>query len=463
MSANKSIIEEALLEAKQIEEAVKTNTKEILAKTMMPEIEEMVKESLTEDDLTETGEEQVTEDEESVTVDAQIDDEESDYEGDDEDDEEEVAIIAVSDEDDDEEGEEASAEIEMGGEVEIPSIVDLTSSSDDEVIKVFKELSDDDEVEVVGDVVKIKATEPTEYRVEVPSADIEEADTMEEESYIGEDEAIYEIELSEDDLNEIESAIDEGGDLEDDQSKTRSDYKNYKGTDKGYKGKTGSSHGDQGEPDDYVNEKDGDEAGDQSKTKGRDYKKYKGTDKGYKGKTGSSHGDQGDPKDYENEGEDEIEEASRTHGMGSKKGRGLRKAISNNRNLEFNEGVEAELIELKAKNNEYKEALKVFRNKLNEIAVFNSNLAYATKLFMEHSTTKTEKMDILKRFDNVSTLKESKSLFRSIEGEMGTKAPVTESIEKTIKAPKAGALIKEDTAYVDPQVTRMKFLMDKLG
>ena len=81
MSANKSIIEEALLEAKQIEEAVKTNTKEILAQTMMPEIEDMVKESLTEDDLTETGEEQVTEDEESVTVDAQIDaveDEESD-------------------------------------------------------------------------------------------------------------------------------------------------------------------------------------------------------------------------------------------------------------------------------------------------------------------------------------------------------------------------------------------------
>jgi len=112
---------------------------------------------------------------------------------------------------------------------------------------------------------------------------------------------------------------------------------------------------------------------------------------------------------------------------------------------------------------EGEEAAKVFRKKLNEIAVFNSNLAYATKLFMEHSTTKTEKMEILKRFDNVSTLKESKSLFRSIEGEMGTKAPVTESIEKTIKAPKAGALIKEDTAYVDPQVARMKFLMEKLG
>ena len=69
-------------------------------------------------------------------------------------------------------------EIEMGGEIEIPSIVDLTSSSDEEVIKVFKELSDNDEVEVVGDVVKIKATEETEYRVEVPGVEVEETETI---------------------------------------------------------------------------------------------------------------------------------------------------------------------------------------------------------------------------------------------------------------------------------------------
>ena len=88
-------------------------------------------------------------------------------------------------------------------------------------------------------------------------------------------------------------------------------------------------------------------------------------------------------KDYEGKpiDEDDLEEASRTAGFGSKKGRGLRKAFTNNRNLEFNEGVEAELTDLRSKNGEYKEALKVFRKKLNEIAVFNSNLAYATKLF----------------------------------------------------------------------------------
>jgi len=35
------------------------------------------------------------------------------------------------------------------------------------------------------------------------------------------------------------------GAMKGDQSATKSDYKNYKGTDKGYHGKTGSSHGDQ--------------------------------------------------------------------------------------------------------------------------------------------------------------------------------------------------------------------------
>ena len=42
----KSIIEEALLEAKSLEDALKANTKEILASTMKEEIEDVVRESL---------------------------------------------------------------------------------------------------------------------------------------------------------------------------------------------------------------------------------------------------------------------------------------------------------------------------------------------------------------------------------------------------------------------------------
>ena len=64
-------------------------------------------------------------------------------------------------------------------------------------------------------------------------------------------------------------------------------------------------------------------------------------------------------------------------------------------------------------NEEYRKALNIFRTKLNEVAVFNSNLAYATRLFTEHTTTKQEKINILKRFDNVETIKESKNLLIS--------------------------------------------------
>ena len=44
----KSIIEESLLEFKTIEDALKANTKEILASTMKEEIEKVVRESLEE-------------------------------------------------------------------------------------------------------------------------------------------------------------------------------------------------------------------------------------------------------------------------------------------------------------------------------------------------------------------------------------------------------------------------------
>ena len=42
MARNKSVLEEALLEAQALEEAVKSNAKEILASTMKEEIEELV-------------------------------------------------------------------------------------------------------------------------------------------------------------------------------------------------------------------------------------------------------------------------------------------------------------------------------------------------------------------------------------------------------------------------------------
>ena len=121
--------------------------------------------------------------------------------------------------------------------------------------------------------------------------------------------------------------------------------------------------------------------------------------------------------------------------------------------------------ELKSKNEEYKGALKVFKNKLNEVALFNTNLAYVNRLFTEHSTTKSEKMEILKRFDNAESIKESKSIYKSVKSELDSKSPITESVEnkvnKTVKSSKSD--LNESTAYVDPQITAIKDLMRKLS
>ena len=129
---------------------------------------------------------------------------------------------------------------------------------------------------------------------------------------------------------------------------------------------------------------------------------------------------------------------------------------------EMNEEVE----KLKKQNSEYKKALVLFKDKLNEVAVFNANLAYATRLFTEHSTTKQEKLNILKRFDSVSTMNESKGLFNTIKSELGTKTTVTESvvgkISNTPSTSSSQEVLSEAKAYENPQFKRMKDLMGKL-
>jgi hypothetical protein len=163
----------------------------------------------------------------------------------------------------------------------------------------------------------------------------------------------------------------------------------------------------------------------------------------------------------------ETKEASRTYGMGSLEGRGLRKGITPNRNLKF-EAYEAEIGMLRQKNEEYRKALNTFREKLNEVAIFNSNLAYATRLFTEHSTTKKEKINILRRFDGVETLKESKNLYKSVKDELskgeGTTS-INESVEtklsKNVSTGSSTTLIESKT-YENPQFMRIKDLMGKI-
>jgi hypothetical protein len=172
--------------------------------------------------------------------------------------------------------------------------------------------------------------------------------------------------------------------------------------------------------------------------------------------------------------EDEVEEpkkveateAARTKSNPHGNKNGMKRAgLPSKKMYKAGSTINEEVETLKKQNAEYKKALVLFKDKLNEVAVFNANLAYATRLFTEHSTTKQEKLNILKRFDTVSTMNESKGLFNTIKTELGSKTTVTESVATKISnTPSSSStqVLSEAKAYENPQFSRIKEMMRKI-
>jgi len=125
--------------------------------------------------------------------------------------------------------------------------------------------------------------------------------------------------------------------------------------------------------------------------------------------------------------------------------------------------TEVENNELKENHTKMVDALKQFRKKLQEVAVFNSNLTYAVRLFTEQSTTKGEKQEILKRLDSAKDLKESQSIYKQLVKEYSNgKAPIKESIDEKINktASSGAAQISEQSVFVHPELKNMKKLWE---
>ena len=400
----KSILEQALLQVQTLEEAVKQNAKGILASTMKQELNDLLKESLEEeeklDPMGEQPEDETKPDEEEDDMsddDATADDAEADDAENDTDLDNEDPTKGIDSLDSEEGGDEFSADSEsmddepsIDGEMsdDDDEVMDMTGASDDEVLKVFKAMKPEDGIVVKKDGNNVEmSTGEDDYIIKLddegigsemePDADNAgglsdyDADNVEDDM----DEIVYEIELSEEDEKDEEGDVKEIEATE--AARTLSNPHGQKGA--------------------------SDHAGLESK------KKYK---------AGSGVG--------------------------------------------INEEVET----LKKQNAEYKKALVLFKEKLNEVAVFNANLAYSTRLFTEHSTTKQEKLNILKRFDSISTMNEAKVLFNTIKTELGNKKTVTETVvEKISNTPSTSTsqeVLSEAKAYENPQFKRMKDLMSKI-
>jgi hypothetical protein len=440
----KSIIEESLLEFKTIEDALKANTKEILASTMKEEIEKVVRESLEEQAIEDNEAEDLDDMQDEMSVDAEeaeeteddledleLDMDAADAEAEEMDDDEDAELELPMD---DMEGEEPEMELgdaegmlaslgdmemDMDGEepemdMDMDDELDLTMASDDEVLKVFKKMGDEDEIEVVKDEegISLKDNQTgAEYYIK-ESDELEEeemcegagcSDMSEEEM---EEETIYEVEIDED---MYETYMDESKEMEEGEEISEEEV---------------------AEGDEMKEEEEPIEEDKMQRHQKSGKQRYSGA------KAGS----------------DQLGESRK-----SRRPSNVRK--------ESYEKLLKEYDELKSKNGEYKEALKVFKTKINEVALFNQNLAHVTKLFTEHSTTKKEKMAILGRFDEIETIKESKTLYKNIAGELTEKAPITESVDKkvnkTIDSSKSN--LNESTAYVDPQINKIKDLMNRIN
>ena len=411
MSEKKSLVEEALLQMKNLEQVVTENAKGILASTMKEEIEELVKESLDETEMSAEDEswsnEEVTEDEDSLEV---MGIEEPMMGDDMSNDSDSMNMDNMGMDDDD--------ELEP---------LDMTGASMEEIMAVLDGMGDNDGVIIkkTGDDLDVdKITFQDEDMMESLEESDDNDDDQQDESM--DEEIVYEIELGEEDDDEDDSTVTEASMMVKPKGmgmgKAKSELPTGKVNMKGFK---------------------------------EDMSQHKESFKG--------------PKKFEfKEGEDdevETKEAARTLGNGSRnfpKRKGLPKM-----KVITNDALQEEVEKLRAKNEEYRKALNIFREKLNEVAVFNSNLAYATRLFTEHTTTKQEKINIMRRFDNVETIKESKNLYQTIKDELGSvdKPMVKESIVENIdRTPSKGSTnLVENKTYENPQFLRMKDLMSKMN
>ncbi len=525
MTEKKSLVEEALLQMKNLEQVVAENAKGILASTMKQEISELVKESLKkETDMQEQDEDDMEIDSDEIEMGS--------------DDESGLEDMDFGDEDDDMSDDESEDELEIDFDMDMDdedSPIDLRNASDDKILKVFKSMGDDDGIIVTQDDENIHLEDEdadVEYIIQTEGEMSQEGMDMYEQGYDVEDEIDVDgdEELSDDELNSMMSDI--FGEETSEDYNMEGDHMEGDYMEGDYMGEMDYSEADVDEvvyeiefnEDDDVNESMMIKpiglgigkvdtkfvGGSNVNMKGfKEDKKYggtgigmgKGPGKSFKGKVSGNKVEAKEGQGYKDKEDErlgmkhgkiaskdlkttkarrddagfekrETKEASRTYSNGSKDNtRGLRKAISNNRNYSYGKGaanVNEEVQKLREKNEEYRKALNVFREKLNEVAVFNSNLAYATRLFTEHTTTKQEKINILRRFDDVETLKESKNLYTSIKNELGSnksQTVVTESFERIEKSPASGSAqnLIESKTYENPQFLRMKDIMSKIA
>ncbi|HUU88792.1 MAG TPA: hypothetical protein VMX17_13705 [Candidatus Glassbacteria bacterium] len=135
-----------------------------------------------------------------------------------------------------------------------------------------------------------------------------------------------------------------------------------------------------------------------------------------------------------------------------------------NENKAQNESKNDELLKenesLKQTIKEYKESFVVLRKQINEVQIFNAKLAYANKLFTNGGLTNDEKIKIAEDFDKVQTIEEAKKLYNTFLSEMKiSKSPKSTPIDKLkSSSPSVVSSSNSQTLFESDEMRRMKRL-----
>ena len=97
-----------------------------------------------------------------------------------------------------------------------------------------------------------------------------------------------------------------------------------------------------------------------------------------------------------------------------------------------NESVIRKLEALQNENKQLKQIAETMRDRLNEAVVINSSLGKIIKLVTENTTTRDEKINIVNRFNDVQSVKESNQLYESISKELKNAHPINNTVDNAV-------------------------------
>lgn len=490
MAKNKTLLEEALQEAEVFRSIMAENAASNLIKEELDDaINEVADEDETEFDEEDLDDSLDNDENTDVEMDADADmDAEDNVEFDAED---ETSDVDADDEEidfEDDSETEDSLDGDVEGDFDVTDgeedvVLDMTDAPDDDVIQVFKKMSDNDEIEIVDDTVKITDPESgNEYKVEMGGEEgpIEGDDFLSEAFDFGldglEDLNFHDEEqpeeLTEDmlddvikrrnghyvhalevnDVYELQSAIE--GIIDSEPDRDPEDLANFiKTLDVYYLGEDPQEEErvHNFNVDAYVDEILGTS----------EYDAFENNE---------------EPLfEIELEEEEEVLDEQIPVGLAQAKRTSATNAIKSdilgagaqaqlkeeNAKLKaINAKLIAEAKELVSENKKQRNALKVIKQRIEETKVYTYNMSTISKIMMEHSTTKAEKQTIFERFKNVKSINEAQALEVTIGKELISRGTIAESVQNKINTNinSSSSVLNESKTY-SPEIERMRGMM----